>query len=189
MPRAKYDENNPYNLLFFKIGCFKVNYTDFLYDFRFIYQDILDFYGDKISPYDKDIEERLKIISKANVKPAFKNRFYIITNIGEVVLAVVDIDEPIFDNLVMTFKICQAFKEDDPFSPEVINMSYVSTIYLFEGNELVQMNNISPFELAKFMAVFKNENIVNYQGARDDYYAKPRRDAKAKEKFKNNHLL
>ena len=89
----------------------------------------------------------------------------------------------------MTFKLLQTFKEDDPFRPEIINMSYISTIYLFKNDELVQLHNINPFKLAQFMAVFKNENIVNYQGARDTYYAKPRRDAKAKEKFKDNHLL
>lgn len=188
MSRAKYDENNPYNLLFAKIGWFKVNYTDFLYDFRFIYQDILDFYGDKISPYNEDIEERLKVISKANVKPAFKNRFYITTNIGEVVLAVVDIDESVFNNLAMSFKLFSAL-EEDPFQPEIINMSYISTIYFFEGDELIQFHTLSPYKLAQFMMVFKNENIVNYQGARDTYYAKPRRYAKAKEKIKDTHLL
>lgn len=177
MPRAKYDENNPYNLLFSEIGWFKVNYTDFLYDFRFIYQDVLDFFGDKIVPYDEDIKERLNVISKANVKPSLKNRFYIITDICEVVLAVVDIDEAVFDNLVETFRFLDEYQ---PFKPESVNLSFISTMYLFKGEKLVQLHSLSPRKLAQFMAVFKNENIVNYQGARDDWYAKPRRTAKRK---------
>ncbi len=49
---------------------------------------------------------------------------------------------------------------------------------LFE--EMIQVHSLNTFQLAQFMAVFKNENIVNYQGARDCWYAAPRRNAKKK---------
>ncbi|MCC8069030.1 MAG: hypothetical protein LIO71_04685 [Ruminococcus sp.] len=179
MPRAKYDENNPYNILFFKIGYFKTNYPDFLYDFRYIYQEILNFYGDMIEPIKQEIEEKLEIISQANVKPSFKNRFYIVTGIDRVVLAVVDIDEAVFDNLVETFDFLSDY---DEFTPDKVNGSLINDMYLFKGNKLVKVHSLTSFKLAEFMAVFKNENIVNYQGARDEWYAKPRRKAKRENK-------
>lgn len=180
MSRAKYDESNPYNLLIWKIGYFKINYSDFLYDFRYIYKDILDYFGNSIVPYDKKVKELLDIVSTANVKPSFKNRIYIITDIYEVVLAVVDIDEDVFDNLVNTFDFWEGL---DPLRPEKIILTYATTMYLFKGEELVKIHSLNTMKLAEFMAVFKNENIVNYQGARDTWYAEPRRKAKQKKSF------
>lgn len=177
MPRAKYDETNPYNYLFTGIGFFKVNYADFLYDFRYIYKDILDFFGDSISFCEEKIKKRLDIILKANVKPTLKNRFYIVTNICDVVLAVVDMDDDVFDNLIQTFEIEDEY---NAFSPDVINACYITNMYLFKDNKLVKIHPITSYRMAQFMAVFKNENIVNYQGARDYWYAKPRREAKRK---------
>lgn len=178
MPRAKYDENNPYNLLFTEIGYFKVNYTDFLYDFRYIYQDILSFYGDYLEEYETEIKRKIKELNKAKVKPAFKNRVYIITDLVQPVLAITDVDEPVFDNLVNSHDIrLQYFSSK---IPEKLFLSFNITMYLFKDEEMIQVHSLNTFQLAQFMAVFKNENIVNYQGARDCWYAAPRRNAKKK---------
>ena len=176
MPRAKYDDTNPYNLLFHEVGYFKVNYTDFLYDFRFIYKDILDFYGDSLQSYAKNIQMKLDTVCKANVKPSFKNRIYIITDICNPVLAIVDMDDAVFDNMADRF----SFFEDMGLSltPDKMLLSYAITMYLFKGDSLCKVHSLTPRKLAEFMAVFKNENIVNYQGARDSWYGEPRRRAK-----------
>ncbi|MBQ8515609.1 MAG: hypothetical protein IJ496_09450 [Ruminococcus sp.] len=176
MPRAKYDATNPYNLLFHVVGYFKVNYTDFLYDFRFIYKEILDFYGDDLNTCPNDIQKKLDTVCKANVKPSFKNRVYIVTDTCEPVFAAVNMDDAVFDNMVETF----AFLEDmgASFIPDKMLLSYAITMYLFKGDSLCKIHSLSPRKLAEFMAVFKNENIVNYQGARDSWYGEPRRRAK-----------
>lgn len=176
MPRAKYDDKNPYNLLFHEIGYFKVNYTDFLYDFRFIYKDILDFYGDSLQSYANDIKMKLKAVQKAKVKHSFKNRTYIITDICEPVLAVVDLDEAVFNHLVDTLFFLEEMGSS--LVPDKLYLGHAITMYLFKDESLCKVHSLSPRKLAEFMAVFKNENVVNYQSARDSWYGEPRRRAK-----------
>jgi hypothetical protein len=178
MPRAKYDFNNPYNLLFNEIGCFKTNYTDFLFDFRYIYRDILNYFGDYLKDYAPTIRKRLDTISNVNVQPMCKNRCYIVTDIDHVVFAAVDQDEAVFDNLVNTYFMLEDLIIGN--IPDRVNMSYVTEMYLFKNDKLLKVKYLSTLQLAQFMAAFHKENIVNYQGCREDWYAKPRRYAKSK---------
>lgn len=179
MPRAKYDNDNPYNLLFHEIGWFKVNYTDFLYDFRYIYDNILTFYGEDLpEDYRTGLSTKLEIISKAHVKPAFKNRMYIVTGMHNVVLAAVDLDDVVFENLVETYEFLESV--DNSILPAKLNMCFVTAMYLFKGDHLCRIDYLTSRKLAEFMMVFKNENLVNYQGARDSWYGKPRREARKK---------
>lgn len=178
MPRAKYDCSNPYNLLFWEIGLFKTNYTDFLYDFRYIYKNIIDYFGDYLEERANEIQSKIDIISNVNVEPKCKNRCYIITDIDHVVFAAVDQDEAVFDNLVNTFFLLDDLCRGN--IPERVNMSYVTEMYLFRGKELCKVQYLSTLQLAQFMAAFHKENIIDFQGCRDDWYAKPRREAKRK---------
>lgn len=87
------------------------------------------------------------------------------TNIYDVVLAVVDLDDAVFDNIVDTFDFLSSL--DACILPEKMNMCYVTNMYLFKGDKLVSTHSVTTRKLAEFLMVFKNENIVNYQGARD----------------------
>ena len=58
---------------------------------------------------------------------------------------------------------------------EIYPPTYISTIYIFQGDSLLLKTDIPPHILSLLMAVFKSENLISFTGARDDWYAKPRR--------------
>ena len=179
MPRSKLTTNQ-YSLLYSKIGYFKTEYPDFIYDFSLIYKSLLEIYlgteFEKLS-FFSNTKEKMISLQKTHFKPHFDNRFYIVTAYDSPVLAVVNMDEPVIDNIIDTYNTLSFINDD---CPERIPGSYFCTLFVFKGNEMVLKSFISPYKMAHFMAAFKNENLINYQGVRDSLYAAPRR------RFKRN---
>lgn len=181
MPRAKYDSSSPYNFAVSSIGCFKKSIPDFIYDFNIIYPKLYNFFAS--AGYETEAVKSFsayEIIKNVKAKPEHGNRIYIVTGMNNPVLAVVDMDCAVVDNLIDSFDFLSDFEE---YTPEACLLSYYSTLYVFVGNELKLEHNLSPFKVAQLMAVFKNENFVSYVGARDSYYGAPRRKAKSNQRL------
>lgn len=173
MPRAKY-VHSEYALQYNMIGYFKSKYPDFLFDFKYIYKDLIDFFDNSSIPVNQ-IKSKSEILESIKISPNLTNRTYIVTNYDDVVFAAVNMDCSVVDNLIDVFSWSSFLSEN---TPEQILGSYLSTLYIFKGDKMCLNARISPFKVAQLMAVFKTENIVNFQGARDDYYAAPRRKHK-----------
>lgn len=177
MPRSKFVDSQ-YTLQYAEIGYFKEQYPDYLFDFKLIYQDLMN---DLIDFKEAEAEVKLKyeILNKLKVKPTLSNRVYIITSYDSPVLAMVNMDESVVDNLIKEYQYSFCFED----VPERIMGSYISTLYIFKGEKMCLNTHISPFKVAMFTSVFKAENLVNYQGWRDTLYAKPRRERKKSTKI------
>ena len=77
----------------------------------------------------------------------------------------------VIDDMIETFQLSSN-------DYEIYPPTYISTIYIFQGDSLLLKSDISPHIFSQLMAVFKSENLVSFTGARDDWYAKPRRRKK-----------
>ena len=55
-----------------------------------------------------------------------------------------------------------------------IHPYYRSALYIFIGDK-VSRYELSAGQLATLMAVFRNENLVDFSGTRDRFYGEPRR--------------
>ena len=172
MPRYS-PVRSKYILQYSQIGYFKVEYPDYLYDFKLIYQDLINYFDG--FECVKIIQPKYDMLSKINIKPSLSNRVYIITNFDSVIFTMVNMDEAVVDNLIERFEPSHLFFEN---APDRLMTSYISTLYIFKGEKMFTKTPKYPFSVAELISVFKNENLVNFSGARDAYYAKPRRDHK-----------
>lgn len=172
MPRYGFKESK-YSLLYDSIGYFKIEYEDYIYDFKHIYKDLSEFFSD--TAYEKHFKDKYAILSKVNIKPTLSNRMYIITNFDRPVFTMVNMDESVIDHLIDTYKFLTFMSEN---IPQKVFASYISSLYIFKNDKMCLKERISPCKVAELVSVFKKENLVNYEGARDDYYAKPRREYK-----------
>lgn len=168
MPRAKY-EPSPYSLIYNEIGYFKKEFPDYLCDFKLIYKDLIKYYR-KTCPAYSEIQNKMSLLENISEKVTHSNRIYILTEYASVVLAVVDFDEYAVNNLANIYQLLDDFSSYDDTS------EYNSRLYVFKGKKMLVHTNLSTYQLAQFMAVFKTENLVNYQGARDELYGRPRRE-------------
>jgi hypothetical protein len=172
MPRAKPDHTQAHFLEMIDIANLKSYSTDLLFDFSVIYPIRLKKCGEWLM--DDDFESLKKIIeklSKFHVKPMIKSRVYIVTEDIHVCFAMYNMDECVIDQLEYIYGQCGISYPED-YCP-----SFLATLYIFRDNQLTFSTDISVNQLVKIMAVFHKENLVNYSGARDDLYAKPRRAA------------
>lgn len=172
MPRSKPIESK-YSLQYAEIGCFKTEYPDYLFDFKLIYRDVMDCMKD-FEEAVTAIKPKYEMLTKLNIKPALSNRTYIVTSYDSPILAMVDMDESVVDNLIQEYEHSYLFED----VPERILGSYISTLYVFKGDKMYLNTRISPFKVAVLTSVFRSENLINYQGWRDELYAKPRRESK-----------
>ncbi len=161
-------------ILFGEIGCFKKEYPDFVYDYGLICKDLADYFGSEFD-YTEKLLDKAELMEKTQIKPQLDNRFYIVTYYDDIVLAVVNMDEAVIDNFLKTFKYY--WISDD--APERIMGSYVSSLYVFRGENMVLKQRISPFTVAQLIAAFKTENLVDFRGVRDAFYGAPRRRKKS----------
>lgn len=172
MPRHKPVESK-YGLQYAGIGYFKIEYPDYLYDFKMIYRDLLNYFDG--FECVKLLQPKYDMLCKLNIKPALANRAYIVTNFDSVVFAMVNMDEAVIDNLIDVYDRTSMLFDN---APDKVMTSYISTLYIFKDDKMYTNTQISPFKVAQLVSVFKKENLVNYEGARDDYYANPRRKHK-----------
>ena len=161
-------------ILFGEIGCFKKEYPDFVYDYSLICKDLADYFGSECD-YTQKLLDKAELTEMTRIKPQLDNRFYIVTNYDDIVLAVVNMDEAVIDNFLKSFKYYW-FSDD---APERVMCSYISSLYVFRGEKMVLKQRISPFTVAQLIAAFKAENLVDFRGVRDSFYGAPRRRKKS----------
>lgn len=175
MPRHSLPENEPYLLDMVDIAYLKTYSTDLLYDFKIVYREFLNQFSEYLSLKDQlEMERHIQKLSALKFKPLAKTRVYIITGSLYVCLALFGMDECVVDNLAYTYDLCNSDV------PNPGNPPFTSVLYIFKGNDLVSSNYLSAAQMAKLMAVFHKENLVDFSGARYDLYGKPRRAEKSR---------
>lgn len=174
MPRAKFDSNQEHILQMFDVANLKSYSTDLLYDAKIIYKTQLQKYREWFLKDDLEhTENQIKLLESIKIVPINKMRVYIVSCDTSICFAMYNMDECVVDNLCNVFDLVGTSLDE----AELVNPNFRSTLFVFKEKELVLSEEISTTQLATLMAVFHKENLVNYSGARYDYYGKPRRDA------------
>lgn len=171
MPRYKFDRTKKYAFEIAQTVHTKVNYEDIIFDLNIIYPLQLKRFKDFLLD-DSSFYEKMNMVENLPAKITNKCRAYIFSAVYQANLVMMPIDESVFDNLCYVYDLVQADV------PEYVNPNYISTLFLFKDKDLVGNYDITASQLATLMAVFKNENLVNYSGARYDFYGKPRKNNK-----------
>ncbi len=170
MPRATININEPFAFEVANVAYLKKNVQDVLYDYKIMFNIQLNRFKDFLNDYDHyTIFKDLEFLKSQNVQPIHKNRVYIVTNLDYVPFMLVDMDEPVVDNLIGRFHVN---------SPHWLTPDFISTLFIFKNENLVYSSDLTPNDVAKLTAVFKKENITEFNGHRYDLYAKPRRKNK-----------
>nr|WP_319487265.1 hypothetical protein [uncultured Caproiciproducens sp.] len=173
MPRAKFDSNQEHILQMFDVANLKSYSTDLLYDAKIIYKTQLQKYREWFLKDDlKRTEDRIKALESMKIVPINKTRVYIVSCDTFICFAMYNMDECVVDNLCDVFDLVGISLNE----AELVKPNFRSTLFVFKGKNLLLSEEISTTQLAKLMAIFYKENLVNYSGARYDYYGKPRRD-------------
>jgi hypothetical protein len=173
MPRAKFDSNQEHILQMARIANLKSYSTDLLYDAKIIYKEQLQKYREWFFEDDlKHIEDKIKALESIKIVPINKSRVYIVSCDTFICFAMYNMDECVVDNLCNVFNLAGIPLDET----ELVKPVFRSTLFVFKGKELLLSEEISTTQLAKLMAIFHKENLVNYSGIRYDFYGKPRRD-------------
>lgn len=151
----------------------KENATDIIYDFEKIAAFLAEYHKDYInSSHIVEFKNLSKKCAKLKPsKPAYSNRIYVTTNFKYISLMVVNLDEPVLDNLKYT---CELVEREE----EYYDGDYYGVLWVFEGSDLTFKAFVSAKMVGKLVGVFHKENLVNYGSFRDDWIAKPRRNAR-----------
>ncbi len=176
MPRAKSTYPEEYGILFHRIAWLKSYSADLLHDAKSIYQTQLVRFEDWLSAEDtSEMSDRIKALSGLNIKIANERRAYIVCGDTFFRLVMYSLDEAVFDNLLSTYRFLSTVGDANL---EYVSPEYRSGLFLFKGKELVLHAELSAGQTATLIAVFHKENLINFSGARYDYYGKPRAEAK-----------
>lgn len=89
-------------------------------------------------------------------------------------LVLADMDEYVVANL---FHTLTRYNEEKTIPDYVYTRpDELNTVFIFQDDKLICQENITAAFLARFMAVFHNENLVDFSGPRYSWYGQPRRD-------------
>lgn len=168
MPVSKFDKTKKYAFEISQTVCSKVNYEDIIYDLKIVYPLQITRFKEFLLSNDS-VFEKYDMVKQLNANVTNKYRAYIFSAVDIANLVMISIDESVFEHL------CYVYELVETDVPEYINPNYISTLFLFKDRNLIGHYDITASQLATLMAVFKKENLVNYAGARYDYYGKPRR--------------
>lgn len=177
MPRSKFPTGlNEDTLVAANIANLKILTTDLLHDFRYIYKirtETLENSVEESVCYE--LIQKHKWVSNTNNYPLqYKNRIYILASIDRLMLLVLDMAEPIVENLIDVIDCLEPSRCD-----LIIQSTYIFPhIFIFQGKKLAAHALIRPEVHAELMAVFAKENKVDFNGARYDYYTRPKIEAR-----------
>lgn len=172
MPRPNHDFTQPYSLEVFGVANLKKYVPALLPNIYCALKSQHDEFSSAMNDEDLlKLNRNLLDLEKVIIPVENKTSVIICTNFDYIPFVLYDMDINIISAMIDSFQMF-------PSAYEIFPPAYISTAYIFEGKTLISKNNIAPHTLAQLMIVFKTENLVSFTGARDDWYAKPRRDAK-----------
>lgn len=176
MPRFKHVFTEEHALLYIQIAAVKGYYPDLLLDAKTIYEMQLQRLGGWMLSDDFwELKQRLQELSKLKLKPQHSTRVYIVTEGDYFSFVMLGMDECVVKNLRETYEVLNDFPSADNYVHlNEISPYYRSALYIFIENE-VSRYELSAEQLATLMVVFRNENLVDFSGARYNYYGRPRR--------------
>lgn len=177
MPRISPDYNQPYAHDIAFRAHIKKNIPDVLPDLKHIYELQLKRFYDFLYPDTvESLEEQIEYLSSLKVPLTTQNRIYIVTNLNYIPFVLVNMDDAVVQNLINLYNI------QDIKSPADINPSFISTLFIFSGKDLLYRSDIYPHDVAQLTAVFNKENLYNFSSTRYDLYGRPRRTANSVKK-------
>lgn len=172
MPRHTIDFDDSYSLELASVAYLKSPIYDCIPDAQTMFRiQLARFNNDANIGQLRHLAQKLTDIQHVQLKPIHKNRVYVMTNISYIPFLIVDMDEAVIEHMCFVLELSTECSDFLP--PE-----HVSTVFIFQDKQLVLQKDIAPYMLAKLMAVFYKENLINFSGARYDWYGKPRRNAK-----------
>lgn len=173
MPRAKSSPPEELWELYRSIAYLKRYSPDLLADAKVIYGEQLQRFEAWMFPdHLAELKHTLAELRPVNVKREFKTRVYIVSGVDSFGLVMFGMDECVTEHLAATHNLVKA----EPI--EVVETTppyFRSALFIFNDSKLVGRYELTSNQLSTLMAVFNKENLINYSGARDDYYGKPRR--------------
>lgn len=174
MPRSKLPLDQENLLLMMGIAALKSYSTDILADVQYIYNELLAKYGSWAEP---ETEQKMRAISRSaaqiRMKPVLENRVYIVCGFKFICLYMQNLDPCVVEHLQYVYDLCNSDLEYVDCAP-----AFLSSIFIFQKGQAPFWCELSSGQMATLMAVFHKENLVDFAGARDDFYGKPRREAK-----------
>lgn len=174
MPRSKWPSGQENLLLMVKIATLKSYSTDLLSDAKYIYNELLTKYGRWIdSEAEKKINSICKELSHLQMNPVLENRVYIVCGFDFIRLYMQNLDPSVVEHLQYVYDLCNSDWEYVDCAPV-----FLSSIFIFQKGQAPFWRELSAGQTATLMAVFHKENLVDFAGARDDFYGKPRREAR-----------
>lgn len=171
MPRCKFDRTKKFAYQILITSKSKEMHEDIIHDLKIIYPKQIKRFSNWL-PCNDSVYEHFSLIKELNAETTLKYRAYIVSSVDMINLIMMPIDESVFKNLQDKYEFISES------TPKWVSPDYISTLFLFSGKRLLGGYDITANQLATLMAVFKKENLVDFSGARDDYYAKPRREYK-----------
>lgn len=178
MPRSKSSLPDEHGLLYVDIANLKNYCSDLLLDAKTIYATQLQKLGGWMTPdHVATMEERLQELSTLKFDPQHTTRVYIVTEADFFRLVMFGMDDCVVDYLDYKYGMpgdldlssANTYQYVDEIHPY-----YRSALYIFIGDK-VSRYELSAGQLATLMAVFHNENLVDFSGTRDRFYGEPRR--------------
>lgn len=172
MSRPNIDFTLPYAVQVFSTANLKKYVPEVLHNIEFALEEQFKRFS---SIMLKDDLEKLSLdlsaLKNIPIQSSDKSSVIICTNFTYIPFVIWDMDMRVINDMVETFEICS--NEYEVYPP-----TYISTIYIFQSHSLLLKTDIAPHILAQLMAVFKSENLISFDGAREDWYIKPRRSKK-----------
>lgn len=172
MPRQIFDFSLPYALQLCSIANLKKYVPEVLPSIKFALEEQFKRFSHIMAKYDLDkLNQDLSELRNISIPISNKSSVLIFTNFTYLPFVLWDMDMRVIDDMIETLQVSSN-------DYEIYPPTYISTIYIFQGDSLLLKTDIPPHILSQLMAVFKSENLVSFTGARDDWYAKPRRHRK-----------
>lgn len=172
MPRQTFDFSLPYAFQLCSIANLKKYVPEVLPSIKFALEEQFKRFSHIMAKYDLDkLNQNLSELRNISIPINNKASVLIFTDFTYLPFVLWDMDMRVIDDMIETLQISSS-------DYEICPPTYISTIYIFQGDSLLLKSDISPHILSQLMAVFKSENLVSFTGARDDWYEKPRRHRK-----------
>lgn len=183
MPRSKSSLPDENGLLYVDIANLKRYCSDLLMDAKTIYAAQLQKLGTWMMPeLVAKIENRMQELSNLEFTLQYKTRVYIVTEADFFRLVMFGMEECVVEYLDCKYGIPDGLdisNADNYQYVDEIHPYYRSALYIFIGDK-VSRYELSTGQLATLMAVFRNENLVDFSGSRDRFYGAPRRSHREK---------
>lgn len=150
-----------------KVATLKRPETDIFADFKKICSVLLEEHKKVfIDPLKEELNDAIRSCRSFQQPLTRKNRVYITTPHKTVALMMVDLPDPVLENLKNTFDFINNEYDKDFYF-------LYANLWIFEGPRLTKWEVIKPKTLAELMVVFGKENLIDYNTRRYEWLTKP----------------